>query len=156
MGFWQWPTLEFPLPPLSCVWSAQYYQAEARAPRLFGCLELLVLLNDDISFLELCQLVLDLVLWEWETTNHIEERGHHFSCQIQLRQAKVFKGSVGCHSILYLGKIVTFQVWVWTDIKDFDGSIRFQRGADVSHVAISKAWSSEEKNLKLFTRVNPI
>ena len=84
----------------------------AAATRLELCLELLVLLNDDISFLELCQLVLDLVLWEWETTNHIEERGHHFSCQIQLRQAKVFKGSVGCHSILYLGKIVTFQVWV--------------------------------------------
>ena len=70
---------------------------------LFRCLELLVLLDDYISFLELRQLVLDLVLWEWETTNHIEKRGDHFSCQIQLGEAKVFKGSVGGHSILYLG-----------------------------------------------------
>lgn len=51
---------------------------------LLGGFELLVLLDDGISLLDLSQLVLDLVLGEWESTNHIENWSDQFRSQMQL------------------------------------------------------------------------
>ena len=44
---------------------------------LLGGLELLVLLNDGVSLLELSELVLNLILWEWESPDHLKQRGDH-------------------------------------------------------------------------------
>ena len=51
---------------------------------LLGGFELLVLLDDGISLLDLSQLVLDLVLGEWESTNHIKNWSDQFRSQMQL------------------------------------------------------------------------
>ena len=52
--------------------------------RLLRGLELLVLLDDGISLLELGQLILNLVLGEGEPPNDVEEGHDLLRCQVQL------------------------------------------------------------------------
>lgn len=67
--------------------------------RLLLRLKFLIFLNNSITGFEILQVVLNIVGWEWESSNQIEKWKNHFCAQVQLAKSEVLNASVTIHDI---------------------------------------------------------
>ena len=67
--------------------------------RLLGSCQLLVLLNDCISRLQSSQLIVNLLLWERESADHLKDRLDCLRVNAQLAESDVLETSIAGHHL---------------------------------------------------------